>query len=389
MKIYTQLLLFGLMLFSLNLQAQEVKTNADGDQIVVYPDGTWRYLEPGEVIPTQTEKESSGEEDSKLSPKEKDAEFEARILALRAAEKKEEFAEKKRKELFTIGEKRKNLEASLQELRDSESRYPEQEEILERRVLKARDNEKETKAAVNAAEKEAAFYMELVYMNQKKREKALAKYEETASLAVEKESKKPEVVKTGNTGSVDRPQRTYVKYKPSQDVILNPPKYRCNIAVDETDEFTGQRRRTTATELLFTHTREEIRPYYKDREHTTCHANITAMGGGIYVLSIEIAIASRTAQQEYGGLLANGTLMVVLLDGSTITMNNNRTDRGLYDAVRDVYVFKGNYQIPPKQVKDLQEGEADKIRVVWEQGYDTYDIYELDFLRNHLNCLVD
>jgi len=39
-------------------------------------------------------------------------------------------------------------------------------------------------------------------------------------------------------------------------------------------------------------------------------------------------------------------------------------------------------------VKDLMEGEIDKIRVVWEQGYDTYDVYEMDFLRNHLKCLV-
>ena len=113
------------------------------------------------------------------------------------------------------------------------------------------------------------------------------------------------------------------------------------------------------------------------------------MGGGIYVFSLEIAIASRTAQQEYGGILSNATLMVVLLDGSTISMINNRTDRGKYDAVRDVHTFQGNYQIPPKQVKDLIEGEIDKIRVVWEQGYDTYEVYEMDFLKNHLNCLID
>lgn len=383
--------------WTLSVNAQTVKTNADGDKIVVYADGTWRYLEPGEEIPevkTPTKVEEKEKEKVKLNPKEKDEEFQARIEALRVAKKKQRVVERLGIKMKDLAQARLDVETELAVLRANEATDPTQEELLERRVLKARETETATHQELKTAKAEADFYANLIELSQRKREKEILKYE-VEKLAIEqkllagKKVKAPtKKVKKDITNS-SRPKSAYASYNSSKDVVLNPPKYKCKIDIDEVDEFTGKRRKTTETELLFTYTRDEIRAYYKDKEHTVCHANVTAMGGGIYVFSMEITIASRTAQQEYGGILSNATLMVVLLDGSTVSMINNRTDRGKYDAVRDLYTFYGNYQIPPKQVKDLVEGEIDKIRVVWEQGYDTYEVYEMDFLSNHLKCLID
>ena len=381
--------------FSVN--AQTVKVNSDGDKIVEYPDGTWRYLEPGEEFPApETPVVEPEEPKEKLNPKEQDAEFQERIKAIRNAEKKKRSVELLQLKIRDLAQARLDLETELAILRGNDTPDPTQAELLERRVIKARETEKISRGELILAEAEANFFEELVDMSQKKRAKELLKYEADKRALEENVSQIKKEKKTsknsnneGNVTNSSRPKASYVNYSPSKDVILNPPKYECNIAIDEVDEFTGKRRRTTNSELLFSFTRDEIRPYYKDREHTVCHANVTAMGGGIYVFSLEVAIASRTAEQEYGGILSNATLMVVLLDGTTISMINSRTDRGKYDAVRDVHTFQGNYQIPPKQVKDLIEGEIDKIRVVWEKGYDTYEVYEMDFLRNHLKCLID
>lgn len=384
-----------LLLFAFSVNAQTVKTNADGDKIIEYPDGTWRYLEPGEEFPveeTSTEEEPPAKE--KANIKKQDEEFKARIQAIRDAEQKERTVKLLKVKMRELAQARVDLEAELVVVRGGEVPDQTQAELLERRIIKAREGEKVAHQELKMAEAEAAFYAELVDLNQKKREKELLKYE-AEKLAVEEKVSQMKSGKSSSKGNKDnstnssRPKSAYAAYSPSNDVVLNPPKYECNIKIDEVDEFTGKRRRTTESELLFSFTRDEIRPYYKDREHTVCNANVTAMGGGIYVFSLEIAVASRMAEQEYGGILSSATLMVILLDGSTITMTNSRTDRGRYDAVRDVHTFQGNYQIPPKQVKDLIENEIDKIRVVWEKGYDTYEVYEMDFLRNHLQCLID
>ncbi|MGK0365839.1 MAG: hypothetical protein ACI85O_002907 [Saprospiraceae bacterium] len=395
MKKHITLSLLLMLLLAFSVNAQTVKVNADGDKIVEYSDGTWRYLEPGEEIPTILPTPSIEEEEIpvKLNPIEQDAEFQSRIQAIRDAEKKQRNVDKLQVKIRDFAQERLKLETELAILRGSEVPDPTQEELLGRRILKARETEKKTRKEIVMAKAEAEFYSELVDMSQKKREKALLKYE-AERIAYEQKLQQIKAEKTAtntknNSTNSSRPKTSYAIYTPSKDVILNPPKYACNIKIDEVDEFTGKRRKTTESELLFTYTRDEIRPYYKDREHTICNANVTAMGGGIYVFSLEIAIASRTAQQEYGGILSNATLMVILLDGSTVSMVNNRTNRGKYDAVRDVHTFQGNYQIPPKQIKGLLEGEIDKIRVVWEEGYDTYDVYEMDFLRNHLKCLMD
>jgi len=395
MKKHITLLLLLTFALSYTTDAQTVKINADGDKIVEYSDGTWRYLEPGEEVPTQeTPAVAPDDTPIKLNPKEQDKEFQSRIKALREAEKKQRTVDKLQVKIRDLAQTRLDIETELALLRGSEVPDATQEEVLERRVLKAREEEKSTREKMKMAEAEANFYSELVDMSQKKREKTLLKYEADKVAAENKlrdlkEDKSEKKSSKADATNSARPKSSYASYSSQKDVILNPPKYECNIKIDEVDEFTGKRRKTTESELLFTYTRDEIRPYYKDREHTVCNANVTAMGGGIYVFSLEIAIASRTAEQEYGGILSSATLMVVLLDGTTISMINNRTDRGKYDAVRDVHTFQGNYQIPPKQVKDLVEGEIDKIRVVWEKGYDTYEVYEMDFLSNHLKCLTD
>lgn len=392
MKKYTVLSLLLMLVLTFSVNAQTVKVNADGDRIVEYADGTWRYLELGEEIPSGENPVLEEENPAKLNRKEQDAEFQSRIQAIRVAEKKQRAVEKLQLNIRNLAQARLDLETELAILRGGNAPDPTQEELLGRRVFKAREIEQVARQQIEDAREEADFFAELVEMSQRKRDKELLKYQ-ADRVAIEekivkaKEGKKASESKDNTSSS--RPKGAYAAYSPSKDVILNPPKYQCNIEINEVDEFTGKRRKTTGSELLFTYTREEIRPYYKDREHTVCNANVTAMSGGIYVFSLEIAVASRMAEQEYGGILSNATLMVVLLDGTTISMINSRTDRGQYDAVRDVHTFQGNYQIPPKQVKDLIEGEIDKIRVVWEKGYDTYDVYEMDFLKNHLKCLID
>ena len=395
MKKHITLSLLSILLFAFSVNAQTVKVNADGDKIVEYADGTWRYLEPGEAFPeqeTSTKKQKPAKD--KLKPKAKDEEFQSRIQAIRDSEKKQRRVERLQVKMRDLAQSRLSLETELAVLRGGDAPDPIQEELLERRIIKARTSEQNNLKELKMAEAEAVFYADLIDLSQKKREKELLKFEAeklavAEKIAQMKSGQSPTKGTTNNSTNSSRPKSAYAAYSPSKDVILNPPKYECNIKIDEVDEFTGRRRKTTESELLFTYTRDEIRPYYKDREHTICNANVTSMGGGIYVFSLEIAIASRTAEQEYGGILSSATLMVVLLDGTTISMINNRTDRGKYDAVRDVHTFQGNYQIPPKQVKEIMEGELDKIRVVWEKGYDTYDIYEMDFLKNHLKCLID
>lgn len=401
-RTYYILLLLCITIFSLSLNAQEVKTNADGDKIVVYPDGTWYYLQPGEVVPTQTPIEETPtptettepqvKKDKKPAVVEKDEEFKSRLVAVEIAKQKTTLRAKLAGEVEAKALTRLNLQTQVAQLRKQEGVDPTNLELLERTLIKAKKEEKDASVALKKAQREEEFHKSIIYLSQADREREIKRFlleenKEKESIADENITIKKEKNNVPLLGSTFPPPTAFAKYTPKNDVMLNPPPYNCNIAVNEKDDITGEIRKSTKLELLFTYTRDDLRPYFQDKEHTTCYANVTAMGAGIYVFSLEIAIASRTAPQEYGGLLGNGTLMVILLDGTTISMVNTRSDKGKYDAIRDAYIFRGNYQIPPKQVTDFLENEVDKIRVVWAQGYDTYEIYDMDFLKNHISCL--
>jgi len=420
--------------------AQKITTNEDGEKIIVYPDGSWKYF--NNTTETPIEEEIKGEEvkskaelkaekkqerlqrklekqqqaqTKKKSPKKKkgkvraDASSVSKTSAYEAVDEEEDRdrqdairqaelaaaaeAEAKR-ELDDSSLKLSSYEAELKAANDYPDTTIEELEELKEKVSLAKAEEKEAKANYKASRKRARQLEKMIDLSKEKRDKAMAKMDiekiEEPKGSNRKRQKGNEVFVDEafqNTTPYIAPKKTFAVYKPENDVMINPPAHPCELTFDGVDEFSGKTRRDVARQNLFVHTSDQLRPYFKDREYITCNGYLSAISGGYKLLYLHFDILSENAQREFGALEKGSILSIKFIDGSTIKLANSKTDRGILNTLEKSVSYRGQYIISASSEKALRKNEVDKVRVVWGTGYEDYEVYDLDFFVNQFNCL--
>ncbi|NJN33522.1 MAG: hypothetical protein HC817_03970 [Saprospiraceae bacterium] len=194
-------------------------------------------------------------------------------------------------------------------------------------------------------------------------------------------TEKPTKIESSNT------LRIPVKYDPSKDVSLNPPAPDCLVEFDGVDNFTGRRKREMATQLLFAHTEEFMRPTMGNKDYITCDMTVARVQGGFYFMNLHFKILTKEAQRTFGFLDKGSPISFKLIDGNTINLINTKTDIGVVDPVSNTTSYKANFQISASDVKALIKTELDIVRVAWSAGYEDYEIYDMSVVSNSLRCL--
>ncbi len=394
------------------LNAQQITTNETGEKIIVFPDGSWRYAEDADIEKMTKRGTPDAEVVAEEVYTDEDLKIAIQIAEIAAAEETNavRIAEEAQYEKLVIEDELKEAEASgdyfddeIQEIKD--------------RLKKAKKAEKKAKSNLKKASKKAKAASKMMAMNAEERLKALQKYElyhtlkNEARLAeqnavgmfpdemparevddVEKviaseskkvNTKKPVPVFHTNVQS----NASFAKYNREKDVLLNPPSVECQLTFDGIDEFSGKKRKDVAKQLLFTYTNEELRSVYKDQDYITCTGYVSSLSGGLKFLTLNITIASKTAQREYGILEKGGTINVKLLNGDNVKMGNTKTNMGIENPLDGSVSYRAQYLISSGDEKKLKNSEVDKLRIVWSSGYEDYEIYEMDFFLDQFKCL--
>jgi len=194
-----------------------------------------------------------------------------------------------------------------------------------------------------------------------------------------KNSSRPTTISSSSTG--------YVVYDRSKDVLYNPPVKECTFRFKGMDEFLGKEKTELEPQQFFFHTDPELRQYMKGEEYINCTAGLATSTGGLTTLNIEVTIRSQNAQREFGGLQKGNPLTIKLVNGEIVKLLSVNSDSGNYDQTTGLTTFRNQFLVQKGEEKSFLESEIDKVRLVWTNGYEDYDVYEVDFLMNQLNCL--
>ncbi len=402
------------------VEAQVLTTNQDGEKIVVYSDGSWAYFDGLD----EEEKEAISESSRKMDRKNKKKEKKARKQAEKGKKKNVKGDSKKQKTKYsdeeeqmarveaiqradwaameelrtrnlkiqagqTLTEMRKQLSAaysntdiSVKELDELDKQYKNQQAVL-------------NNAAATHEESEAFLQKmeEMIDMKKSKRDKAMANLQKTQQTAENEWT--ADLTESGKTPKEprknkkrDRKQGNAVLVA-NQDVVENPPMPPCELAYDGVDEFTGKRRWEMPKQTFFTHTTDRLKPFFKEKNHITVEGYISGASGngGAYYLNLNIIILSEMAQREFGVLEKGSILTLKLINGNNVKLFNTKTSTGTLDKVEKRVEYRAQYMINSDNVKSLRKSEVDKARIVWGTGYEDYEVYNLDFLIDQLDCL--
>lgn len=425
------LFLLGCSFFA---DAQVLTTNQDGEKIVVYSDGSWAYFD-GLDVEEQEEISKSSVKKSKKSKKSKKKEKKRAKKEKKGKSKKKKSKADKRtgkskdrskkqkvkyskveeqmarreaiqradwaakEEMRTknlkiqagreLGVMRQQLSAaysntnvSVQELDALDKKYKNQQAAL-------------NNAAATHAESEAFLKkMEgMIDMKKAKRDKLLAELNQAQETEVNDWT--TDLTDSGQTVSDQKKDKKKDRKKDkaalftNQDLLMNPPVAPCELAYDGVDEFTGKRRWEMPKQVFFTHTSDRLKPFFKEKNHITVEGFISGASGngGTYYLNLNIVILSEMAQREFGVLEKASILTLKLINGSNVKLFNTKTSTGTLDKVEKLVEYRAQYMINSDNLKSLRKSEVDKARIVWGTGYEDYEVYNLDFFIDQLECL--
>jgi len=184
--------------------------------------------------------------------------------------------------------------------------------------------------------------------------------------------------------------RTYESfYKNEQKTILNNIKRakasQCRLE-EEIDPYSGQKKIAGPKRYFFSYTPESLASFLKEEEFLECTGYVSDIGGEKF-LHLEYVFNSIKAQKKYGGILDGATLLLHTLNGEQATIKSQKDALGKVDRTKGKTTFSTYYKIDKTAKRVIEKQEISTINVVWGTGYESYEIYELDFFIDQFECL--
>lgn len=387
-------MIFLALVFMLNYPTtvfgQEVRQNENGEMIVVNPDGTWYPLQGSRN--TSNSKDPFAEENRSGGPE--------MMPILNKEEQYLKDVAQQRMELITLGDRlyqqhdqltiefnrvkqiRLDLTDRYKQLKKmkSEDLDPIGEGLLMDEIEKARADEEYAKERMARTKEMADLVDEVLQMSDKKMLNSIPDLNKDllAWRYFLEQERKPAYTQATEVIPPSAPRKN------ETPPVLSPD---CEFSFEGVDEFTGKSRKDLVPRTFFSHTRDELKPYFKDHDYITCNGYMTKMSGNLTFLTLEFVIASQDARYAFGGLDKGSILSIRLLNEEYVRLINTKSDGGVVDPLTNFTTYRAQYQLSEYQMRSLEESEVDQVRVVWRTGYEDYEVFELDFFINQFECL--
>jgi len=162
----------------------------------------------------------------------------------------------------------------------------------------------------------------------------------------------------------------------------------CQIVHDGIDQTENIYIKALEEEDLFSFTPSELKKQFTHRPLIECSGQALQMGQDFFI-KMNILINSNNARDSYG-VLENGSMLRIKLsdrDQTVIYGYNFKKNKGKINKDADKTLYRGHYKIDEKDYKILKKHDISHMGIVWSQGYELYDVYNVDFVRRALQCL--
>ncbi len=138
----------------------------------------------------------------------------------------------------------------------------------------------------------------------------------------------------------------------------------------------------------FVYTHPQVRSFVRDGYLMECMANIQQVNENLFLI-LEFKINSSQAKISYGNLEKGEKMKVDLVNKDHLYLENIERSRGKVRKTDNYTTYKGTYAINKENANTLRKHSMDKITVLWEEGIETYEIQNIDLVKNQLNFLED
>jgi len=161
----------------------------------------------------------------------------------------------------------------------------------------------------------------------------------------------------------------------------------CRFAFDVIDEFTGVQKRGLDNRFFFAYTPDEYRKFIKSNDFIHCEGFLSQSSAGSMALNINLSVASRAAKQKFGAIKANSAMVIRTMEGKEYYL---MTYPGAAPQVIDNKThYQCSFAINKSDLKHLKKAEIDQVKISFQKGFQTYDVFYLDFLIDQFPCFEE
>ena len=160
----------------------------------------------------------------------------------------------------------------------------------------------------------------------------------------------------------------------------------CRISFEGKDPATGKNKKEVAQANFFNFTQPKLKPYFKAEDFLTADAYLTKIGKD-YFLTLEIMLRSKDASKSYGSINLNSELRLQFVDGDESILYSIVQDYGEIEPYSGHTLYTAVYPLNNDAITYMSKKLVDTAGIMWSSGFEQYDIYQVDFLKEQMNCL--
>lgn len=138
--------------------------------------------------------------------------------------------------------------------------------------------------------------------------------------------------------------------------------------------------------FLFNYTPEKLRNYFKSKDYMVCMSSVSKTGKSVS-LHLDLTFTSKDAAKSYGYVPDESMVTIQLVTGKLIRFKTRGDSRPTIEQYTGNIVYSLVVPMDNDAASSLEKVPLDRMGIMWSSGYESYDIYEVDFLMKQLNCL--
>ncbi len=160
----------------------------------------------------------------------------------------------------------------------------------------------------------------------------------------------------------------------------------CIIVKEGYDESLKTNVKELESKQWFMHTLPEFKKWMGSKYLVEGSAHIYKADKAIYLIT-DFKINSENAKDTYGRLDFRAKMKCFLSNGEFIYLENIERDKGKVNRNRDFTLYQGVFALENYKVKALKKHRIVRIGLIWEEGYQEYNIQNSGLIQNQLECL--
>jgi hypothetical protein len=150
------------------------------------------------------------------------------------------------------------------------------------------------------------------------------------------------------------------------------------------DEFSGKEKKALKAKSFFGYTPEAQRRFFAEKDYLECEGFLVQSEDKV-ALHLLLTFQDKEADTQIGSILPNATLTFNSIKGKQLTI---KTYKGAAAQKKgDLTVYECSYPLTKSALKKLKNFEIDTVLLNWSKGFQVYDVFYLDFLKDQICCI--